>query len=45
MAEKLCLLWNDFKENAIGAFVNLREDADFADVTLASDIHERDEVV
>ena len=27
--------WNDFKENAIGAFGNLREDADFADVTLA----------
>ena len=35
MSEKLCLQWNDFKENAIGAFANLREDADFADVTLA----------
>ena len=35
MSEKLCLQWNDFKENAIGAFGNLREDADFADVTLA----------
>ena len=35
MSEKLCLHWNDFKENAISAFGNLREDADFADVTLA----------
>ena len=35
MSEKLCLQWNDFKENAIVAFGNLREDADFADVTLA----------
>ena len=35
MSEKLCLQWNDFKENAIGAFGNLREDNDFADVTLA----------
>ena len=35
MSEKLCLQWNDFKENAIGAFRNLREDKDFADVTLA----------
>ena len=35
MSEKLCLQWNDFKENAIGAFGSLREDADFADVTLA----------
>ena len=35
MSEKLCLQWNDFKENAIGAFGNLRADADFADVTLA----------
>ena len=35
MSEKLCLQWNDFKENAIGAFESLRGDADFADVTLA----------
>ena len=35
MMEKLCLQWNDYKENTIGAFANLREDADFADVTLA----------
>ena len=31
MSEKLCLQWNDFQDN-IG---NLREDNDFADVTLA----------
>ena len=35
MSEKLCLQWNDFRENAISTFGNLREDADFADVTLA----------
>jgi len=32
--EKLCLKWNDFKENAISAFGTLREDREFADVTL-----------
>ena len=35
MAEKLCLQWNDFLENIKSAFGNLREDNDFADVTLA----------
>ena len=35
MSEKLCLQWNDFQENIKGAFGNLREDNDFADVTLA----------
>ena len=35
MSEKLCLRWNDFKDNAISAFASLREDKDFADVTLA----------
>ena len=35
MSEKLCLQWNDFKENATSAFGSLREDIDFADVTLA----------
>ena len=35
MTEKLCLQWNDFKENATSAFGILREDNDFADVTLA----------
>ena len=35
MSEKLCLQWNDFKENTISAFGNLREDGEFADVTLA----------
>ena len=33
--EKLCLKWNDFQENALSAFGTLREDRDFADVTLA----------
>ena len=35
MSENLCLQWNDFKENTISAFGNLREDGEFADVTLA----------
>ena len=36
MAEKLCLRWNDFKNNTFGAFAGLRGDKDFADVTLVS---------
>ena len=35
MSEKLCLQWNEFKENVIFAFGSLREDNNFADVTLA----------
>ena len=35
MSEKLCLQWNDFKQNATIAFGILREDNDFTDVTLA----------
>ena len=38
MAEKLYLQWNDFKDNVNSAFGNLREDEDFADVTLACDV-------
>ena len=34
MSEKLCLQWNDFQENIKNSFGNLREDNDFADVTL-----------
>ena len=34
MTEKLCLQWNDYKENTISAFGNLRENKDFNDVTL-----------
>ena len=37
MSEKLCLKWNDFQENVNTAFGNLREDKEFADVTLASE--------
>ena len=35
MSEKLCLKWNDFQENVSIAFGSLREDDEFADVTLA----------
>ena len=37
MSEKLCLQWNDFKDNIETSFKNLREETDFADVTLASE--------
>ena len=35
MSEKLCLKWNDFQKNVNTAFGSLREDTEFADVTLA----------
>ena len=35
MSEKLCLKWNDFQLNINTAFGSLREDTEFADVTLA----------
>ena len=34
MSEKLRLQWNDFKDNINSTFGSLREDVDFADVTL-----------
>ena len=34
-SEKLCLQWNDFKENITLSFKALRDDRDFTDVTLA----------
>ena len=34
-SEKFCLRWNDFQENVNTAFVDLRKDSDFTDVTLA----------
>ena len=33
--EKLCLQWNDFKENIISAFGGLRQDKELTDVALA----------
>ena len=35
MSEKLCLQWNDFKENITASFGNLRHDEEFSDITLA----------
>ena len=35
MSKKLCLQWNDFKQNVNSAFRTLRNDKDFSDVTLA----------
>ena len=34
-SEKLCLQWNDFKQNISTSFGDLRGDKDFTDVTLA----------
>jgi len=34
MSEKLCLKWNDFQDNTITSFGSLRNDRDFADITL-----------
>ena len=33
--EKLCLNWNDFQENILSGFKDLRNDKEFTDVTLA----------
>ena len=33
--EKLCLQWNDFRDNVCSAFGDLRDDKEFTDVTLA----------
>ena len=34
-SEKLCLQWNDFRENIHASFGELRDDTEFSDVTLA----------
>ena len=36
MSEKLCVQWNNFHDNIRDAFQNLKDDQDFADVTLVS---------
>ena len=35
MEEKLCLKWHDFQENMKSSFRELKNDTDFADVTLS----------
>ena len=35
--ENFCLRWNDFESNLSSAFLELRNDADLCDVTLATD--------
>ena len=35
MSKKLCLQWNNFRENVDSAFKCLRNDKEFTDVTLA----------
>ena len=41
MSEKLCLDWNNFQDNVKSAFKNLRDDQDFADVSLACEDGQR----
>ena len=35
MSEKLCLRWNEFKENLSNTFGSLKDNPDFSNVTLA----------
>ena len=44
MPEQICLQWADFQDNIKIAFGNLREDNDFADVTLACEDGQQVEV-
>ena len=44
MAEKLCLQWNDFKQNISASFGDLRGDKDFTDVTLVCEDGQQVEV-
>ena len=43
-SEKLCLQWNDFKENITFSFKALRDDKEFTDVTLACEDDQQIEV-
>ena len=43
-AEKLCLQWNDFKENIISSFKDLRGDRELTDVTLVCEDGQQIEV-
>ena len=36
-SEKFCLKWNDFQQNIISSYHDLRKDSDFCDVTLVSE--------
>ena len=36
MSERLCLRWNDFRENLINSIGSLRDESDFSDLTLVA---------
>ena len=36
MSERLCLRWNDFRENVINSIGSLRDESEFSDVTLVA---------
>ena len=44
MSEKFCLKWNDFQTNTSSTFAHLRNDNDFADVTLITEDEQQIEV-
>ena len=44
ISEKLCLQWNEFQSNASTTFKELRNESDFADVTLVCEDNQPIEV-
>ena len=40
-SEKFCLRWNDFEANISNAFLELKEEKDFTDVTLVWDVDQQ----
>ena len=43
-SEKFCLKWNDFQQNIVGNYKDLRNDTDFSDVTLVCEEDQEIEV-
>ena len=41
MSKKLCLQWNEFKDNIMDSFRSLKEHIYFADATLACDVDQQ----
>jgi hypothetical protein len=36
--QQFCLRWNDFQQNMVASFKNLREEQSFCDVTIATEV-------
>ena len=41
LSEKFCLKWNDFQQNIVSSYYDLRKDSDFCDVTLVCEEDQR----